>query len=133
MKEKKRILKTAAAMLIVGSLSLQAQNVSFGNERTTLKKAFEKIEAVSSYKIAYNASKLNVNRTVKLDKKNKTVVQALEDLLRDTDCTFEMKGNLIIIVPKKSENVKQNKSISRVRISGVVTDQNGEADRKSVV
>ena len=48
MKEKKRILKTAAAMLIVGSLSLQAQNVSFGNERTTLKKAFEKIEAVSS-------------------------------------------------------------------------------------
>ena len=109
MKEKKRILKTAAAMLIVGSLSLQAQNVSFGNERTTLKKAFEKIEAVSSYKIAYNASKLNVNRTVKLDKKNKTVVQALEDLLRDTDCTFEMKGNLIIIVPKKSENVKQNK------------------------
>ena len=127
MKEKKRILKTAAAMLIVGSLSLQAQNVSFGNERTTLKKAFEKIEAVSSYKIAYNASKLNVNRTVKLDKKNKTVVQALEDLLRDTDCTFEMKGNLIIIVPKKSENVKQNKSTSRVRISGVVTDQNGEA------
>jgi 23S rRNA G2069 N7-methylase RlmK/C1962 C5-methylase RlmI len=44
MKERKRILKTAAVMLIAGCLSLQAQNVSFGNERTTLKKAFEKIE-----------------------------------------------------------------------------------------
>ena len=67
MKERRnRILKTAAIMLIAGCLSLQAQNVSFNNERTTLKKAFEKIESVSNYKIAYNASKLNVNKQVLL-------------------------------------------------------------------
>ena len=126
MKERKRILKTAAVMLIAGSLSLQAQNVSFGNERTTLKKAFEKIEAVSNYKIAYNASKLNVNKTVKLSQKKQSVAQVMEELLKDTDCTFEIKGNQIIIVPKKQENEKPNKNTNKQKISGVITDNNGE-------
>ena len=126
MKERKRILKTAAVMLIAGCLSLQAQNVSFGNERTTLKKAFEKIEAVSNYKIAYNASKLNVNKTVKLSQKKQSVAQVMEELLKDTDCTFEIKGNQIIIVPKKQENEKPNKNTNKQKISGVITDNNGE-------
>lgn len=41
---KNRFLRIAAIMLIAGNLSLQAQNVSFNNERLSLKKAFEKIE-----------------------------------------------------------------------------------------
>ena len=57
-----RILRIAAIMLLAGNLSLQAQNISFNNERVTLKKAFEKIESVSNYKVAYNATKLNVNK-----------------------------------------------------------------------
>ena len=47
-----RILRIAAIMLLAGSLSLQAQNISFNNEYLTLKKAFEKIESVSNYKVA---------------------------------------------------------------------------------
>ena len=111
-------------MLIAGCLSLQAQNVSFNNERTTLKKAFEKIESVSNYKIAYNASKLNVNKQVLLNQKNKTVPQVMEELLKDTDYTFEVKGNQIIIVAKKQE--KQEKNTQKQKVKGVVTDQNGE-------
>ena len=125
MKERRnRILKTAAIMMIAGCLSLHAQNVSFNNERTTLKKAFEKIESVSNYKIAYNASKLNVNKQVLLNQKNKTVPQVMEELLKDTDYTFEVKGNQIIIVAKKQE--KQEKNTQKQKVKGVVTDQNGE-------
>ena len=36
-----RILRIAAIMLLAGNLSLQAQNISFNNERVTLKKAFD--------------------------------------------------------------------------------------------
>ena len=112
-------------MLIAGSLSLQAQNVSFNNERMTLKKAFEKIEQVSKYKIAYNASKLNVNKQVLLNQKNKTVPQVMEELLKGTDYTFEVKGNQIVIVPKKQD--KQDKNATKVKVTGKITDQNGES------
>ena len=43
-KRVKCVLRIAAIMWLAGSLSLQAQNVSFNNELLTLKKAFEKIE-----------------------------------------------------------------------------------------
>ncbi len=116
----------AAVWLIAGSLSVQAQNVSFNNERTTLKKAFEKIEQVSNYKIAYNASKLNVNKQVVLNQKNKTVPQVMEELLKGTDYTFEVKGNQIVIVAKKKKDDAE-KPGEKQRISGIITDENGEA------
>lgn len=115
----------AAVLLMAGNLSLQAQNVSFNNERLSLKKAFEKIEKASNYKIAYNASKLNVNKTVLLNLKNKTVPQVMEVLLKNTDYTFEVKGNQIVIVQKKQE--KQNTNSQKIKVKGVVTDQNGES------
>ena len=115
----------AAVLLMAGNLSLQAQNVSFNNERLSLKKAFEKIEKASNYKIAYNASKLNVNETVLLNLKNKTVPQVMEVLLKNTDYTFEVKGNQIVIVQKKQE--KQNTNSQKIKVKGVVTDQNGES------
>ena len=123
MKERKiRILRMAAVLLLAGSLSIQAQNVSFNNERLTLKQAFEKIESVSNYKIAYNASKLNVNRQVVLNQKNKSVPQVIEELLKGTNFTLEVKGNQIVIVPRT-----QTKSAEKQTISGRNVDENGEA------
>jgi len=122
-KRKNRFLRLTTIMLIAGALSLQAQNVSFDNERLSLKKAFEKIEKVSNYKIAYNASKLNVNKQVVLNQKNKTVPQVIEELLKDTDYTYEVKGQQIIIMPKQ---VKTEKTTEKQRISGIITDENGE-------
>ena len=115
------ILKIAAVILLSGSLSLQAQTVSFNNDYLSLKKAFEKIESVSDYKVAYNVSMLNVNRQVYLNMKNMSIPQLMNALLKDTDCTYEIKGKQIIIVPKKV-----NKSAEKHRISGIVTDDNGE-------
>ena len=119
-----RILRIAAIMLLAGNLSLQAQNLSFNNEYLTLKKAFEKIESVSNYKVAYNASKLNVNKKVLLNQKNKSVPEVMEELLKGTDYTFEIKGNQIVIVPKKQD--KSGKG-TKQKITGMVTDENGES------
>ena len=119
-----RILRIAAIMLLAGNLSLQAQNLSFNNEYLTLKKAFEKIESVSNYKVAYNASKLNVNKKVLLNQKNKSVSEVMEELLKGTDYTFEIKGNQIVIVPKKQD--KSGKG-TKQKITGMVTDENGES------
>ena len=121
MKKKNRILKLMAAMLLAGTLSLNAQNISFNNERVTLKQAFEKIESVSNYKIAYNSSQIDVNKQVVLNQKNKSVLDVMKELLKDTDCTYEVKGLQIVIVPKKSQE-----QANKISVTGTVVDELGE-------
>ena len=123
MKQRNNLIPWIAAILLLAvSLSVRAQNVSFNNERLTLKQAFEKIESVSNYKIAYNASQLDVNKQVVLNQKNKTVTQVIEDLLSDTGCTYELKGTQIVIVPKRVNNTAS----SKITIKGKVVDESGE-------
>ena len=59
-----RVLGFGVGLFLAGSLSVNAQKVSFNGERLSLKQAFEKIESVSKYKIAYNTSQLDVNKQV---------------------------------------------------------------------
>ena len=123
MKQRKKLILWISAMLLfAGSLSVGAQNVSFNNERLTLKQAFEKIESVSNYKIAYNASQLNVNKQVVLNQKNKSVTQVIADLLSGTGYTYEVKGNQIVIVPQKADVTTPKK----ITIKGKVIDETGE-------
>ena len=81
-------------------MTLSAQNVSFGSNKVTLKSAFEKIEQASKYKIAYNSSQLDANRTVTLTKKSDDVFGMLSQLLKGTNCTYELDGNYIIVKPQ---------------------------------
>ncbi|MBR5351665.1 MAG: TonB-dependent receptor [Prevotella sp.] len=123
MKQRNNLIPWITAIILLAvSLSVGAQNVSFNNERLTLKQAFEKIESVSNYKIAYNASQLDVNKQVVLNQKNKTVTQVIEDLLSDTGCTYELKGTQIVIVPKRINNTAS----SKITIKGKVVDESGE-------
>jgi len=115
-----RVTKIVAALLLAGSLSLQAQNVTFNNERMTLKQAFEKIESLSNYKIAYNSSQLDVSRQVVLNQKNKSVSSVISDLLKGTGYTFEIKGDQIVIVAKKET------ASNKIPVSGTVIDATGE-------
>ena len=66
----KKIKGVCLCLLLFGSMTVNAQKLSFNNERTTLKKAFEKIESLSKYKFAYNSSQLDENRNVTLNQKN---------------------------------------------------------------
>lgn len=112
----------AVMFLFAGSVSVGAQNVSFNNERLTLKQAFEKIEAVSKYKIAYNASQLDVNKQVVLNQKNKSIPQVVEELLSGSGYTCEVKGNQIVVVPRKAGTAASDKIV----VKGKVTDENGD-------
>ena len=74
-----RVLGLGVRLFLAGSLSVNAQKVSFNGERLSLKQAFEKIESVSKYKIAYNTSQLDVNKQVVLNQKNQDVLQILSE------------------------------------------------------
>lgn len=113
-----RVLGFGVGLFTAGSLSVNAQKVSFNGERLSLKQAFEKIESVSKYKIAYNTSQLDVNKQVVLNQKNQDVLQILSDLLKGTNCVYQVNDNYIVITLKDDEKVK--------KIKGTIKDSAGE-------
>lgn len=120
----KRISASCFCLLLAGQMTLSAQNVSFGSNKVMLKSAFEKIEQASKYKIAYNSSQLDANRTVTLTKKSDDVFGMLSQLLKGTNCTYELDGNYIIVKPQaKGKSQAHGK---KIKVRGVVKDDMGE-------
>lgn len=113
-----RVVGLSISLFLASSLSVHAQKVSFNGEQLSLKQAFEKIESVSKYKIAYNSSQLDVNKPVVLNQKEKDVLQVLSELLEETDCVYQVKENYIVISPKEVQKIK--------KVKGVVKDAAGE-------
>lgn len=105
-------------------MTLSAQNVSFSSNKVTLKSAFEKIEKESKYKIAYNSSQLDANRSVTLTKKSDDVFGMLNQLLKGTNFTYEMEGNYIVIKPQ--QKAKSQAHGKKIKVRGVVKDETGE-------
>lgn len=118
----KRISVSFFSLLLASQMTISAQNVSFSTNKITLKSAFEKIEKASKYKIAYNSSQLNANRSVTLSKKSDDVFGMLTQLLKETNCTYELEGNYIIIKPLQ----KAQTSGKKVKVRGVIKDETGE-------
>lgn len=118
----KRISVSFFSLLLASQMTISAQNVSFSTNKVTLKSAFEKIEKASKYKIAYNSSQLNANRSVTLSKKSDDVFGILTQLLKGTNCTYELEGNYIIIKPQQ----KTQTSGKKVNVRGVIKDETGE-------
>ena len=118
----KRISLSFFSLLLASQMTISAQNVSFSTNKVTLKSAFEKIEKASKYKIAYNSSQLNANRSVTLSKKSDDVFGMLTQLLKETNCTYELEGNYIIIKPLQ----KAQTSGKKVKVRGVIKDETGE-------
>ncbi len=113
-----RALTFGVALMLAGNLSVNAQKVTFNGEQVSLKQAFEKIESVSKYKIAYNSSQLDVNRTVVLKQKNKDVLHVLDELLKGTGCSYKINENYIVIAPPQQKTIK--------KVKGTVKDPTGE-------
>lgn len=99
-------------------MAVFAQTVSFGSNKVTLKSAFEKIEQSSKYKVAYNSSQLDANRTVTLTKKSDDVFGMLNQLLKGTNCTYELEGNYIVI--KSQHKGKAQSHGKKIKVKGVV-------------
>lgn len=121
----KRISASCFCLLLAGQMTLSAQTVSFSSKKVTLKSAFEKIEKESKYKIAYKSSQLNPNRVVTLSKTSGDALELLKTTLKQSDCTYELEGNYVIVKPltKKQQPVSEGQHI---KVVGNVVDATGE-------
>lgn len=109
------------SLLLAACLQANAQKISFKEGNISLKQAFQKIEDVSKYKIAYNETQLDMNKTVRLDQTNKDVLDILSEILSETGYIYSVKDNYIIITSEQQQKKQKTK-----KITGLVVDENGE-------
>ena len=117
----RRIGTYCLCFLIAGCLQINAQKVSFNEGTVSLKEAFQKIEASSKYKIAYNGTQLDVSKRVQLNQKNVEVLDVLSQILADTGYTYSIKGDYVVIsAPSKNAANQKEKTVK-----GVIVDETG--------
>lgn len=105
-----------------------AQMISLSITKGTISDVFKAIENQSDYKFFYNDNQIDVNDKVDIKVQESPIENVLNDMFRDTDITYKIVKNHVVLTNKKIkeapvESVNQDKK----RITGKVTDPDGEA------
>lgn len=123
-----RIKLRLSLLLLIFSFSfnaIQAQNgdikISINQSWITIKEALREVERQSKMSVAYNQSKLKDSELIKLNVVNQSINDVLDSILAETDFTYEIKDDQIMIVP-----LKQQQTSSQKTIKGLVVDESGE-------
>ncbi|WP_455673886.1 TonB-dependent receptor [Phocaeicola sp.] len=98
-------------------ITVVQKNVTFGQ-------AISEIESASGYSIVVRDNDINLNEKVTVQVQNKSLREALDQLVKGQKLTYKMTGKNISIYRAAPESVKQNAKSRKV--SGVVKDATGE-------
>ncbi|MCD8264498.1 MAG: TonB-dependent receptor plug domain-containing protein [Tannerellaceae bacterium] len=96
-------------------LKAQNQPITFPNQEITIREAFNTIEKQTGLTVAFNENHLDVDKTVNLN--GGSLNQVLNEILKNTNMTFQIQNNRVIISQQVTEK--------RV-VSGTVSDEFGE-------
>jgi hypothetical protein len=105
-------------MCIPAQVYSQNQNITITSKQAKISTLFEDIESQTGMTIAYNSAIIDINKVVSVNISNKTLSEALTEILKNTGTTFTIQGKQIII-SKADDQAKR-------RISGTITDITGE-------
>ena len=106
---------------IASQTFLFAQNnplITIKQDNISVIEALQAIERQSKMFVAYNESQLKNQKNLDLNIENQLIDDVLAQILRGTGFTYQLKDNYIVIVPERQ--------ISQRRISGTISDENGE-------
>lgn len=102
----------------------QSTTLSLNVNNESVLSVLDKIESQSEFNFFYNSKQINTARRVTLNSKNSDVFSVLGELFKDTDVTYKVLDKSIILSVKgQPESTQQNEK----KISGIITDENGEA------
>ncbi len=132
LKKSGRIMRFTIFLLLVFALNTvasesysQKANISLNLKNTTIEKALDEIEKQSGFVFLYSQEVLNMDKVVDLSLNKKDVYEVLAELFKDDQVKFTIIDNKIILSSNQTTStISQNQPI---KISGKVTDTNGEA------
>jgi len=122
---KKEIIFVIIFIQIVNIFAQQKdRTITISFKNIVLSEALKKIENVSSYTFFYDALKIDLNKKVSLNVSNKTVKDAVTEMLSGTSIGFEITDTQIALFPLKQKDSNFSSSEKKKNISGIVVDEN---------
>ncbi len=126
MKKKKHLV---FALLLGGTLTLQAQKVTLHYQNQKLEAVLSDIRHQTGMTLAYSAQFVDLDKKVTVIASSEELSDVLTGLFQDTDIGFEIRDNKIFLFDKKKQQTSPPKgnALPKRSVSGTVTDENGDA------
>ncbi|MBU7578514.1 MAG: TonB-dependent receptor, partial [Flavihumibacter sp.] len=118
-------MKLTALFMLVCALQVSAgvysqTRVSLKMDGVNIKKALSTIERKSSYRFLYNLALFNENDKVDISSSNEEVLKVVDRLLENTDLTYEVLDNYLVVIKFKGVEFQQQ------QVTGRITNAAGE-------
>ena len=123
LKLRKLLIFTLLSLFTINIAWGQSQRISIAAKNKTLLSVFEEIEKQTGLSIAYNQTKLNINKVIDQDFNDKILSSVITELLKDSGFSYRLEGKHIIIVPEKKQQKKQQEN---KKVNGIITDATGQ-------
>ncbi len=121
----RKLLFLLLLMLFTFNMSWgQNQRISVVAKNKTLLSVFENIEKQTGLSVAYNQTKLDVNRIANQDFKNENLSSIMTELLKNSGFTYRIEDKHIIIIPESTQQQKQQQG--SLKITGTITDASNQ-------
>jgi len=101
----------------------QDMRVSIVSQNISITEILKQIEEKTDYLFLYNQDEIDLARKTSINANNKQVSDVLDHLFENTDVTYRLVGNNIVLM-RNDQPVSQQ---AKHRITGKVTDEYGEA------
>lgn len=116
-------------LLLTTDLYAQSNKVTLNLKNAKIKDVFNEIEKQTDYLFFFSKDKINSESTVTVVVENKSVVEVLNDIFKGTAIRFAVVQNHIVVtnesVRANAETNKQTSQYHKLKIPGIVKDQNG--------
>jgi TonB-linked SusC/RagA family outer membrane protein len=122
-------------ILLLMCVPCVGQRVTLPKQQLTLKMAMSLIKKQTGFDFFYNDQQIDINRIVYISGKNMPLAKVLDNLFKDSQTTYQIEGKTIVLAVHKIESnrsasnlqdTKSNDAKLGKKITGHITDQNGE-------
>ncbi|MDY0104421.1 MAG: TonB-dependent receptor [Lentimicrobium sp.] len=126
--KKTRILAKAILLtffLTMFALNTSAQKVTLSFQNETFEKVLNTIKQQTSLSLVFSEQLVDLNRRVSINANSIELKDALQQLLKGTNLSYEIKNNKLYLIEKKNTEQKISVNPSK-KITGLVTDEKGD-------
>ncbi len=119
------VLIFSAVLSVSASSYSQSKRVNLNMKDVSISKLFEEIRQQSNYSFFFNQEKMSELNTITINKLNVTVEEVLKEVFANTNLTYTMVDDVIIIKNREEATTEIQQDKVTV-VTGVVTDETGE-------
>ncbi len=116
------------AMLLCGSMGIQAHGQSLRLRNVTVRKAMTELRQETGYTFVFASSEVDVSRRVNVNAEN--VHEAVDQILSGQPVTYEIRGKNVVVSRRPANHAdgqqQQQAGQRKQTVTGHVTDHNGE-------